>query len=80
MLNIIKKEVKENRFKDNNEIVIIVDEAHLAIDKDNPVALNFMYQMSKRIRKYKGALVVETQNTADFVENETILNKTNSNY
>ncbi len=43
MLNIIKKEVKENRFKDNNEIVIIVDEAHLAIDKDNPVALNFMY-------------------------------------
>ncbi|RUP76987.1 hypothetical protein D6D54_04540 [Spiroplasma poulsonii] len=44
MLNIIKKEVKENRFKDNNQIVIIVDEAHLAIDKDNPIALNFMYQ------------------------------------
>lgn len=76
MLNIIKKEVKENRFKDNNQIVIIVDEAHLAIDKDNPVALNFMYQMTKRIRKYNGALVVATQNIADFVENETILKKT----
>ncbi|WP_338955157.1 Mbov_0397 family ICE element conjugal transfer ATPase [Spiroplasma endosymbiont of Polydrusus cervinus] len=76
MLNIIKKEVKENRFKDDNEIVIIVDEAHLAIDKDNPVALNFMYQMTKRIRKYNGALVVATQNIADFVENETVLKKT----
>ncbi|WP_158500780.1 TraG/VirB4 family ATPase [Spiroplasma kunkelii] len=73
MLNIIKKEIKENRFKDNNQILIIVDEAHLAINKDNQVTLNFMYQMTKRIRKYNGALVVATQNIADFVENETIL-------
>jgi len=42
VLAVVKAEVKNNRFKDNNEIVIVVDEAHLAIDKDNPAALNFV--------------------------------------
>lgn len=32
---------------------IVIDEAHLAIDRDNPAALNFIYQMVKRIHKYK---------------------------
>jgi type IV secretory pathway VirB4 component len=76
MLAVIKKEIKENRFKTKNEIVVIVDEAHLAIDKDNPVALDFMYQMVKRIRKYKGALVTATQNISDFVGNDEIMKKT----
>ncbi len=51
MLNIIKKELKENRFKDNNEIVIIVDEDHLTMDKNNPVALNFYVPNIKKDKK-----------------------------
>lgn len=76
VLAVIKAEVKNNRFKDNNEIVIIVDEAHLAIDKDNPAALNFMFQMVKRIRKYHGSIVITTQNLNDFTGTEDIKKKT----
>lgn len=67
VLAFIKSEVKHNRFNETKkEIVIVVDEAHLAIDKDNPAALNFMYQMVKRIRKYHGAMIITTQNLNDF--------------
>jgi len=54
----------------------VIDEAHLAIDKDNPVALNFMYQMVKRIRKYHGAIIITTQNINDFTGSEEIKKKT----
>ena len=76
VLAFVKGEVKRNRFKNNNEIIIVIDEAHLAIDKDNPVALNFMYQMVKRIRKYKGAIIITTQNWNDFTGTEEIKKKT----
>ncbi|WP_368486924.1 Mbov_0397 family ICE element conjugal transfer ATPase [Spiroplasma sp. DGKH1] len=76
VLAFVKAEVKRNRFKNNNEIIIVIDEAHLAIDKDNPVALNFMYQMVKRIRKYKGAIIITTQNWNDFIGTEEIKKKT----
>lgn len=76
VLAVVKAEVKHNRFRNENEIVIIVDEAHLAIDKDNPVALNFMYQMVKRIRKYQGAIIITTQNLNDFTGTEDIKKKT----
>jgi len=44
-----------------------VDEAHMFIDPDSPVALNFMAEMAKRIRKYQGMQIVITQNIKDFL-------------
>jgi len=49
------------------QIVIAVDEAHMFIDPDSPVALNFMAEMAKRIRKYQGMQIVITQNIKDFL-------------
>ena len=49
------------------QVVIAVDEAHMFIDPDSPVALNFMAEMSKRIRKYQGMQIVITQNIKDFL-------------
>ncbi len=49
------------------QIVIAVDEAHMFIDPDSPVALNFMGEMAKRIRKYQGMQIVITQNIKDFL-------------
>lgn len=49
------------------QVVIAVDEAHMFIDPDSPVALNFMAEMSKRIRKYQGMQIVITQNVKDFL-------------
>ncbi len=49
----------------DKHIVIAIDEAHLFIDDKRPVALDFMYQLAKRIRKYNGMLIVITQSVKD---------------
>ncbi|MBQ9791694.1 MAG: ATP-binding protein [Clostridia bacterium] len=62
------KELEE----DHRRIVVAVDEAHTFINKKYPIALNFILQMAKRIRKYNGMLIIITQNIKDFVGTEEI--------
>ncbi|MDD4110365.1 MAG: ATP-binding protein [Clostridia bacterium] len=64
---IIKNRDFNLKFKTNRKIVIAVDEAHVFINPDHPIALNFMAQMAKRIRKYNGMQIIITQNFKDFV-------------
>ncbi len=59
----------------NRKIVVAIDEAHVFIDPKYPVALDFMYQLAKRIRKYNGMQIVITQNIKDFVGSEDIIRK-----
>ncbi|MBO5529102.1 MAG: DUF87 domain-containing protein [Bacilli bacterium] len=59
----------------NRKIVVAIDEAHVYIDPKYPVALDFMYQLAKRIRKYNGMQIVITQNIKDFVGSEDIVRK-----
>ena len=54
------------------KVIITVDEAHVFINKDYPIALNFMETMAKRIRKYSGMQIIITQNIKDFVGSEEI--------
>ena len=58
--------------------LIIADEAHLYIDPKFPIALDFFYSMSKRIRKYNGSFVPATQNIADWNANEELRGKTSA--
>lgn len=58
--------------EDHRRIVVAVDEAHVFINKKYPIALDFMAQMAKRIRKYHGMLIIITQNIKDFVGSEEI--------
>jgi hypothetical protein len=57
------------------KIVVVVDEAHVFIDEQKPIALDFMFQMAKRIRKYDGMQIVITQNVKDFVGSPLIAKK-----
>ena len=57
------------------KIVVAIDEAHVFIDPKFPVALDFMYQLAKRIRKYNGMQIVITQNIKDFVGTQDIIRK-----
>lgn len=59
----------------NRKIVIAIDEAHVFIDEKFPIALDFMYQLAKRIRKYNGMQIVITQNVKDFVGSPEIARK-----
>ncbi|WP_342256704.1 VirB4 family type IV secretion system protein [Spiroplasma endosymbiont of Poecilobothrus nobilitatus] len=79
MLAFLDKEVKKN--KEKNEtlpiaeqqwICIAIDESHLLINENNALALNFLFEMTKRIRKYNGILYIITQNIADFMGNANI--------
>lgn len=60
------------------KIVIAIDEAHVFIDEKFPIALDFMYQLAKRIRKYNGMQIVITQNIKDFVGSPEIARKSSA--
>lgn len=54
--------------RDRKELIrtaIVAEEAHAFTDPKFPVALDFLFQMAKRIRKYAGALFFITQNLRD---------------
>ena len=70
-LKYLENEVIKNRDYNlkngtDRKIIVVVDEAHLFIDEKYPIALDFMYQLAKRIRKYNGMEIVITQSIKDF--------------
>lgn len=69
---IIKNRDFNIKFKTNRKIIVAVDEAHVFINPNYPIALDFMAQMAKRIRKYNGMQIVITQNIKDFVGSQEI--------
>ena len=62
----------------DRKIVVAIDEAHVFIDEKFPIALDFMYQLAKRIRKYNGMQIVITQNVKDFVGSPDIARKSSA--
>ena len=72
---IIKNRDYNRKYGLNRKIVVVIDEAHVFIDTKFPLALDFMFQLAKRIRKYNGMQIVITQNIKDFVGSEEIARK-----
>jgi type IV secretory pathway VirB4 component len=72
---IIKNREFNIKNKTKRKIIIVVDEAHVFIDEQRPIALDFMFNMAKRIRKYDGMQIVITQNIKDFVGSPLIAKK-----
>ncbi|MDD4685937.1 MAG: DUF87 domain-containing protein [Clostridia bacterium] len=64
---IIKNRDFNLKFNTKRKIIVAVDEAHVFINPNYPIALDFMAQMAKRIRKYTGMQIIITQNIKDFV-------------
>ena len=80
VLKYIDNEIIKNRdynlkYRKNRKIVVVIDEAHVFIDTKYPIALDFMFQLAKRIRKYNGMQIVITQNIKDFVGSEELARK-----
>lgn len=55
---------------------VLLDEGYNFIDKNYPVALNFVHLWYKRIRKYEGSMFFATQNLSDIFGNEEVIQKT----
>ena len=64
---IIKNRDFNLKYETLRKIIVVVDEAHLFINPKFPIALDFMAQMAKRIRKYEGMQIIITQNIKDFI-------------
>lgn len=80
VLKWLENEVIKNRdynlkHKTARKIVVAIDECHLFIDEKYPIALDFMFQLAKRIRKYEGMLIIITQNVKDFAGTPEIARK-----
>ena len=72
---IIKNRDYNTKYGLKRKVVVVIDEAHVFIDAKFPIALDFMFQLAKRIRKYNGMQIVITQNIKDFVGSEEIARK-----
>lgn len=69
-LEIMKNKAYNLKNNTDNKIIIAIDEAHRFINPKFPVALDFMSQMTKQIRKYNGSIICATQNLKDFIGND----------
>lgn len=54
----------------NERTILVVDEAHLFIDRKNPTTFAFLGSVAKRIRKYMGSLWIISQNVMDFLHED----------
>lgn len=66
---LIKQRDKNDLLTENKKewLALIIDEAHLLINKNNPIALRFISEVSRRMRKYQGILIVVTQSIEEFL-------------
>ena len=72
---VFKNKDYNEKYHTNRKVVVAIDEAHVFIDEKKPVALDFMFQLAKRIRKYNGMQIVISQNIKDFVGSPEIARK-----
>lgn len=75
---IIKNRDYNLKNKAKRKIIIAVDEAHVFINPKYPIALDFMFQMAKRIRKYSGMQIILTQNIRDFMGSEDMIRQSSA--
>lgn len=78
ILSFIQNRISNNYFSNpegKNWIMLVIDEAHKFIDPINPIALDFVWDTAKTIRKYRGMLVLGTQNFMDFNQNQLVQTK-----
>ena len=60
------------------KIIVVVDEAHLFMNPKYPIALDFMFDMAKRIRKYNGMQIIITQNIRDFMGSDDMIRQSSA--
>ena len=72
---IIKNKDYNQKFNTKRRVIVVIDEAHTFIDPKKDVALDFMFNLAKRIRKYEGMQIVITQNLKDFTGTPDIARK-----
>lgn len=66
MLQFIQNAIYYNKINKTTKTVLCIDEAHIYLNKATSSVFDFIFTMTKRIRKYNGSLMLTTQNAQDF--------------
>lgn len=76
LLSYIQNKIYNNYLKDKTRnSLIVIDELHVYIDPDNISSLNFVYTMTKTVRKFNAGMILCTQNPSDFLGSTSITSK-----
>ncbi len=62
--------------RDWKKAMVFIDEGHMFVDKKTPIALDFIGEWYKRIRKYYGSMNFATQSLSDLMSNDDLASKT----
>ncbi|VEU81668.1 conjugal transfer protein TraE [Mycoplasmopsis arginini] len=76
LLTFIQNKIFNNVIEtpDKNSLLVI-DELHMYIDPNNFTTLNFVYTMTKTVRKFNAGMILCTQNPSDFLGSSMITKK-----
>lgn len=73
LLSFLQNKVFSNYLVDkNSNTIIVIDELHMYIDPNNMTTLNFVYTMTKTVRKFNAGMLLCTQNPSDFLGSSII--------
>ncbi|AJM71561.1 Mbov_0397 family ICE element conjugal transfer ATPase [Mycoplasma yeatsii] len=76
LLSFIQNKIFNNIIEDpNRNTVLVIDELHKYIDPNNPTTLDFVYTMTKTVRKFNAGMILCTQNPSDFLGSSMITKK-----
>ena len=70
---IVDNKKRNERFNQEQRMMIVLDEFHNYIDEDNPTLLKYFDQLNRRARKYKLGIIIASQQPNDFTSRTNIL-------
>ncbi|UOE63494.1 conjugal transfer protein TraE [Mycoplasmopsis bovis] len=76
LLSFIQNKIFNNAIEDKEaKTVLVIDELHMYIDPSNMATLDFVYTMTKTVRKFNAGMILCTQNPSDFLGSSMITKK-----
>ncbi|QVK09456.1 Mbov_0397 family ICE element conjugal transfer ATPase [Mycoplasma mycoides] len=76
LLSFIQNKIFNNAIEfANTNTVLVIDELHMYIDPNNPATLDFVYSMTKTVRKFNAGMILCTQNPSDFLGSSMVTKK-----
>lgn len=66
-----------NNYIENQDVntLLVIDELHMYIDPTNLTTLDFVYTMTKTVRKFNAGMILCTQNPSDFLNSQKVTSK-----
>ncbi|WFQ93053.1 Mbov_0397 family ICE element conjugal transfer ATPase [Mycoplasma feriruminatoris] len=76
LLSLIQNKIFNNIIEEpESNTTLVIDELHMYIDPNNTATLDFVYTMTKTVRKFNAGMILCTQNPSDFLGSSMVTKK-----